>query len=79
MTFRRLGILFLLLTVAVLNFADDFVDDLYYRPQTELRKKLKEDKPVTPNYNKNVREIIFVDDTVSTQYPDTIRAIIKYP
>lgn len=78
MTGSRVVILSLLLTTATINFADDFVDDLYYQPQGELRKGLTENRPLTLHYNKNVREIIFIDDTASVQYPDTIRAVIKH-
>ena len=42
----------LLLLPTVLNLADDFVDDIYYQPKTELKKKLAENRPVTPYYNK---------------------------
>lgn len=68
----------LLLLPTVLNLADDFVDDIYYQPKTELKKKLAENRPVTPYYNKNVKEIIFLDDTVANPHPDTVRAVVRY-
>lgn len=71
-------ILFLLLSVATVNVADDFVDDLYYQPKKDLRQKLSSNKPLKPYYNKNVKEIIFLDDTTQNQHPDTVRAIIRY-
>ncbi len=55
-------------------YADDFVDDIYYIPLQELQQDTlsKELKPV---YDKNIREIVFIQDT--TQQNDTIvRAII---
>ena len=75
---KKCIILFLFLCVAAVNMADDFVDDLYYQPKKELNKKLNSNKPLTPYYNKSVKEIIFLEDTTQNQYPDTVRAIIRY-
>ena len=58
--------------------ADDFVDDVYYLPQVELRRQLTSgNNTLTPHYDKNVREIVFLDDTVANVHPDTVRAIIR--
>ena len=58
--------------------ADDFVDDVYYLSQVDLQTKLKSSEtPLTPYYSKIVKEIVFID-TTDTQYPDTVRAIIRY-
>ena len=78
MKLRRLFLIVLLLSSAVYQFADDYVDDIYYKPKQELQLKLTQNRPLTPYYNKNVKEIVFIDDTLSDSHPDTVRAIIRY-
>ena len=74
---RKLLILFIFVMTAIAIPADDFVDDVYYLSQVALTKKLSStDTPLEPYYNKNVREIIFLD-TTDVEHPDTVRAIIR--
>ncbi len=57
--------------------ADDFIDDVYYLPDVDLQHRLSATNTfLTPHYNKNVREIIFIDDTITCGQPDTVRAIV---
>ncbi len=56
--------------------ADDFVDDIYYTPSVAIQRP--SDQPIKPTYDKRVREIVFIEDTVPTQGNDTVvRAIIR--
>ncbi len=56
--------------------ADDYVDDIYYSPEQAVQSKLN-DKEIQPTYDKNVREIVFIDDTTSAPSDTIIRAIIR--
>ena len=84
---RLLVIVFvLLLSLPVFMLADDYIDDVYYSPEVELSNISTTSTPSTPYsaplhqpyYNKKaMQEIIFIDDTLTQQMPDTVRAIIK--
>ena len=54
--------------------ADDYVEDVYFWPQTPTRDAQAE---LVPHYNPRAREIIFIEDSTSAQHPDTVRAIIR--
>ncbi len=56
--------------------ADDYIDDIYYTPEQALQSKLN-DKDIQPTYNKNVREIVFIEDTLSQPSDTIVRAIIR--
>lgn len=73
---RRILVVILLAFTALVS-ADDFVDDVYFSPQMQLQKQLENPENITPYYNKNVREIIFITDSSTTASPDTVRAIIR--
>lgn len=53
---------------------DGFVEDVYYWQDNQI---MNTEGTVMPNYNKRVKEIIFLEDSVSAQHPDTVRAVIK--
>ncbi len=56
-------------------YANDFVDDVYYTPSQVFRQDSLPQN-LQPIYDKNIREIIFLEDTTSKS--DTIvRAIIR--
>lgn len=64
--------------------SNDVVDDVYYWPQDQQKTmpypslEAKRTKVVTtPYYNKNVQEIIFLDEDTTQQHSDTVRAIIR--
>ena len=61
------------LAVVPCVIADDFVDDVYYSAE----KEIKQSSTTTPYYNKGAREFVFLDDT-TVAHPDTVRAVIKY-
>lgn len=75
---KKFLLLLLFVTFAIVDRADDFVDDIYFQRKRAVKEQIKSDKPLTPSYNKKVKEIVFIVDTTTTQYPDTVRAIIKY-
>lgn len=54
--------------------ADNYVEDVYYWPETTTHQAAS--APV-PHYNPRAREIIFIEDSASAQHPDTVRAIIR--
>ena len=54
--------------------ADGFVEDVYYWQDT---KTLNAEQAMMPSYNKRVKEIVFIEDSVSALHPDTVRAIIR--
>ena len=54
--------------------ADDYVEDVYFWPDATVQWANGE---LTPNYNPRAREIIFIEDSVSKEHPDTVRAIIR--
>ena len=54
--------------------ADNYVEDVYFWPQTPTRDAQAE---LVPHYNPRAREIIFIEDSTSAQHPDTVRAIIR--
>ncbi len=56
--------------------ADDYIDDIYYTPEQALQTKLN-DKDIQPTYDKNVREIVFIEDTLSQPSDTIVRAIIR--
>lgn len=57
--------------------ADDFVDDTYYTPQLENKRLTEEQlEKMKPSFNKHAKEIVFVEDTLSSQSLDTIKATI---
>ena len=73
----RRCLVILLMVCAIGVVADDFVDDVYFTPQEQLRKQLENPQNLTPYYNKNAKEIIFLTDTVANPTPDTVRVIIR--
>lgn len=46
----------------------EYIDDIYYTP-TDAHREANELKP---HYKKGMKEIIFIDDTVSSELQDTI-------
>ncbi len=53
--------------------ADDFVDDIYYTPNVS-----SSDKEVhQPTYDKDVREIVFIEDSTSAPNDTVVKAIIR--
>jgi len=54
--------------------ADDYVEDVYFWADAAIGNA---EEGVVPNYNKHAKEIIFIDDSVTAQHPDTVRAIIR--
>ena len=79
LAYRKILLLAVVAVVCSGLTADDFVDDVYYLPDVELQKKLNSgNTELTPHYNKNVREIIFLTDTTAANMPlDTVKAIIR--
>ncbi len=57
-------------------YADDYVDDIYYSPEVALKSKL-EKGDIMPTYDKKVREIVFIEDTISQPNDTVVRAIIR--
>ena len=51
--------------------ADDDINDVYYTPELATRKAM-EQTILTPKYPKNIKEIIFIDDSINTQPLDTL-------
>lgn len=74
----RFFILLVVLFLPTLNLADNFVDDVYFQRKKAVKDQIASKKPLTPSYNKKVKEIIFLEDTTNIQYPDTVKAIIRY-
>ena len=54
--------------------ADDYVEEVYYWPDATVQSA---DGSLVPAYNPRAREIIFIEDSMSAQHPDTVRAIIR--
>ncbi len=74
---KRMAVI-LSVVYAVVATADDyFVDDVYFSPQSQLLQQLSRPENITPYYNRNAKEIIFIEDSSGTQSPDTVRAIIR--
>ncbi len=51
------------------------MDDIYYTPEQVIQDKATDQ--ITPSYNKNIREIIFIDDIISAPSDTILRAIIR--
>ncbi len=51
--------------------ADDYVDDIYYIPLQEKSAELK------PYYNKDAKEIIFIEDSTTQPNDTVVKAIIR--
>jgi hypothetical protein len=68
------GVCLLALAGACWTKADDFVEDVYFWQDTRTQNAAE---AVVPSYNRHVKEIIFIEDSVSLQHPDTVRAIIR--
>lgn len=65
-----------LLVTTTIVVADDYVDDVYYSEETIMEEILNSGK-ITPYYNKKqMKEVIFIEDTISSPQ-DTVRAIIR--
>lgn len=54
--------------------ADNYVEDVYYWPDASVQSA---NGSLVPAYNPRAREIIFIEDSLSAQHPDTVRAIIR--
>ena len=61
-------------TAACMMQADDYVEDVYYWQDTRSAQLGSE---VQPHYSKHVKEIVFIEDSTTTQHPDTVRAILR--
>lgn len=72
---RILFISFLLIATFVV--ADDFVDDVYYSPNRVADADMLNSDRLVPSYDKHIKEIVFVDDTISQSLNDTIRTTIN--
>ncbi len=72
---RWLNIFILMLGVVLivpLHADDDYVDDIYYQPETEISTTSLE-----PSYNKNAREIVFIEDSTELPNDTVVKAIIR--
>lgn len=58
---------------ALMTRADDYVEDVYFWSDAPAQD---ENGAIVPNYNRRVRELIFVEDSVSQQKPDTSVVLI---
>ncbi len=58
---------------ALVMRADDYVEDVYFWSDAPAQD---ESGAIVPNYNRRVRELIFVEDSVSQQKPDTVVTLI---
>jgi len=67
-----LSVLFVLISSFTYALADDFVEDVYYWDDSYLQQQ-----QLVPSYNPRAKEIIFIEDSVSAQHPDTVRAILR--
>ena len=67
----------LLFALPLITRADDYIDDVYFSADVFLSEP--DDATVhEPYYNKKaMQQIIFLDDTVNRQHPDTVRIVIK--
>ena len=54
--------------------ADDYVEDVYYWADAST---VATNGNLVPSYNSRAKEIIFIEDSLSAQHPDTVRAIIR--
>lgn len=54
--------------------ADDYVEDVYYWADIKTQTQ---NGTVRPHYNTRAKEIIFVEDSLAEQKPDTVRAILR--
>lgn len=75
---RFIGLIILLIITFHLSLvalqADDYVEDVYFWPQSPTQNAQAE---LVPHYNPRAREIIFIEDSTSALHPDTVRAIIR--
>ncbi len=72
---RWLNIFILMLGVVLivpLHADDDYVDDIYYQPEAEISTTSLE-----PSYNKNAREIVFIEDSTELPNDTVVKAIIR--
>ena len=69
-------------TLVVCAFADDYIDDVYYWAESEHAPSTSisnapDLNSSTVKYDEKIKEIIFIEDSASTQSPDTVKAIIR--
>ena len=62
------------LAVGLKAYSDDYVEDVYYWSDSRTQQT---EGTVVPTYNPRAREIIFIEDSLSLQHPDTVRAILR--